>query len=195
MSNNYICKTCGRAGYIGPTKTIKHVYESNLVDVFFGDCLRCGGRVAFVKSPLIEEFIFPDFRIVEAQSAEVNNIYVSYVPIYSFLEENKSIILEKKKSDDIIIGFEGWEDYVLDRSISGGWYMTQNSPPMLDVAVNQIRSYMTGNRNILYSYFPSALVSGLSLKYSLIDCRGVAFFEETKHLMIEQYRNFYIGVK
>lgn len=196
MSKDYVCKTCGRREYFGPLKTIEHVYGDNLVDVFFGRCLFCGSRATFVGKKNIEEVVFPDFPIVnDIKKYEIGDIYVSYVPIYSFIEENKRIILENKKNDDIIIGFNGWEDYVLDKELAGSWYMTQNSPPILDVFVCQMKKMTFGTGKVIYSYFPSIAMNDMGMEYKIINGRGVDFFGKMRGMMLEQHREFYVGVK
>ena len=108
------------------------------------------------------------------------------------VEDYKNKILSLKKKNDIVIGFDGWEDIVIDKSLAGGWYMTYNSPPVLDVAVINCSNRCFGVPNIFMSYFPSPLLNG---KVKIIDDRDVCFFEKSRNVMLDEKRVFYIGIK
>lgn len=198
MSNNCLCEVCKRMLYVDRAKTIKHVYKDNELGVFFGRCFVCNSRFGYFEKGSINEFVFVDKiipQILTMSGQKIRDIYISYTPVYSFLEENKRIILENKKNDDIVIGFDGWEDVVLNKDLAGSWFLTQNSPPMLDVYVYQLKRFVFSQGDVIYSYFPSPMVEELEIKYSILDDRDFEFFDRTRKLMIERYRKFYIGVK
>jgi ribosomal protein S27AE len=194
MSKSIQCLRCGTLICPRTIENIIYLYKDNKLTISNDRCPTCGERFFYVeKSRTLYEIIFPylDYGFCK-HLKNLDNIYTSYMPIPSLVEDYKNKILSLKKKNDIVIGFDGWEDIVIDKSLAGGWYMTYNSPPVLDVAVINCSNRCFGVPNIFMSYFPSPLLNG---KVKIIDDRDVYFFEKSRNVMLDEKRVFYIGIK
>lgn len=188
------CPSCGSSIVPRTLNRIKHIYDNNVLTVCNSKCISCGERFFYIeKSNTLYDIVFPgvDYGFCK-QTRNVNNIYTSYIPILPLVSEYKDRILELKKENDIVIGFDGWEDIVIDKSLAGGWYMTYNSPPILDVAIINCINKSFGKPNIIMSYFPSPVLSGIA---SVLDNKTVDFFESKRSIMLDEKRDFYIGIR
>jgi hypothetical protein len=188
------CKTCGEAILPRVINKVNYLYKDNNLMVCHGRCPTCGERYSYIeKSATLYETVFPfkDYGFCKPTKS-INNIYTSYVPVVSLVNEYKNKILSIKTKDDVVIGFQGWEDIVIDKKLAKGWYMTYNSPPILDVAVINCMTHCFGAPNVFMSYFPSPILEG---KVSIIDNKTIDYFEEKRNVMLDEKRVFYIGIK
>lgn len=188
------CPSCGNHVCPRTLNALDYLYKDNRIITSNGKCSKCGERYFYIeKSKTLYEIVFPflDYGFCKPLK-KLENIYTSYIPIPSLVEEYKEKILSIKKKNDIVIGFDGWEDIVIDKSFAGGWYMTYNSPPVLDVAIINCSNRCFGVPNIFMSYFPTPLLDG---KVKIIDNRDVDFFGNHSGVMLDEKRTFYLGIK
>lgn len=188
------CPVCGTSIVPRTIDRINYLYKDNELKTSSGSCWKCGSQFFYIeKSRTLYETVFPYENYGFCKPLKnIRNIYTSYIPIASLVDEYKDKILSLKTKDDIIIGFDGWEDIVIDKRLAGGWYMTYNSPPVLDVAIINCRTHCFGVPEVYMAYFPTPMLDGT---VKIIDDRTVDFFEEKRNVMLDEKRNFYIGIK
>jgi hypothetical protein len=188
------CPGCGSSIVPRALDRINYIYKDNILITCNGRCKNCGERFFYIeKSNTLYDIVFPKFDYGFCKQVRgVCNIYTSYIPILPLVEEYKNRILELKKNNDIVIGFDGWEDIVIDKKLAGGWYMTYNSPPILDIAILNCINKSFGRPNIIMSYFPSPMLNG---SVSILDNKTVDFFESKRSVMLDEKRDFYIGIR
>lgn len=188
------CPVCGTSIVPRIIDRINYLYKDNELKTSNGNCGKCGSQFFYIeKSRTLYETVFPLENYGFCKPLKnIRNIYTSYIPIASLVDEYKDKILSLKTKDDIVIGFDGWEDIVVDKRLAGGWYMTYNSPPVLDVAIINCRTYCFGVPEVYMAYFPTPILDGT---VKIIDDRTVDFFEEKRNVMLDEKRNFYIGIK
>ena len=194
MSKMVQCLRCGASIVPINTNKINYIYSDNELIVCNDSCKECGERYFYMeKSRTLYETIFPyiDYGFCKPLKT-IENIYTSYIPIPSLASEYKDRILSLKTKEDIVIGFDGWEDVVIDKRLSGGWYMTYNSPPVLDVAVINCSNCCFGNPKIFMSYFPTPLLNG---RVKILDDRDADFFSGMRNIMLDEKRTFYLGIR
>jgi hypothetical protein len=188
------CPCCNN--YVAPRsfEKINYIYKDNELIVCSDKCKVCGERFFYIeKSNTLYETVFPNFDYGYSKPLKnIDRIYTSYIPVPRLVDEYKNKIMSMKTNRDVVIGFDGWEDIVIDKRLAGGWYMTYNSPPILDVAVINCKIHCFGVPNIFMSYFPTPILNGV---VSIIDNRTVDFFENQRNVMLDEKRNFYIGIK
>lgn len=192
--NAFICKSCGSQIVASTLNYVNHIYKDNLLATSEGSCRNCGCRFFYIyKSITLDEAVFPyeDYGFCKRLKS-ISKIYTSYIPIPEFIEDNKKLIKSIAKKNDIVIGFDGWEDIVIGKELAGGWYMTYNSPPILDVALINCSNYCFGDPEIIMSYFPTPILVN---KVKMLDNRDLSFFESKRNVMLDEKRSFYIGIK
>lgn len=192
--NSFICRRCGSHIEAKIFNNINYIYNDNRLRTSSGSCWKCGCKYFYIyKSNTLDEVVFQeeDYGFCK-KLKNISRIYTSYIPIPEMMEENSNLIKSIVGKDDIVIGFDGWEDIVIDKDLAGGWYMTYNSPPILDVAVINCSNYCFGEPEIFMSYFPTPILDG---KVKLINNRNVDFFESKRSVMLDEKRTFYIGIR
>ena len=194
MSKFVQCIRCGASVVPRAIDKIDYIYKDNDLIICNDRCKECGEKYFYIeKSRTLYEIIFPhiDYGFCKPLKT-INNIYTSYIPIPSLIDEYKEKILSIKTSKDVVIGFDGWEDIVINKELAGGWYMTYNSPPVLDVAVINCKNHCFGDPKVFMAYFPTPLLKD---KVEIIDGRDVEFFSGMRNVMLDEKRTFYIGIK
>ena len=173
---------------------IEYLFSGNNLITSEGNCRRCGARFFYIeKTATLNETVFPDEDHGFCKRLKkIDKIYTSYMPVQNLVEEYKDKIVSAKTGDDVVIGFDGWEDIVLDKRLAGGWYMTYNSPPILDVAVINCSNHCFGNPEIIMSYFPTPILNG---KVNILDGRGPEYFDSMRNVMLDEKRTFYLGIR
>lgn len=192
--NSFICKRCGSHVIASTLNYINHIYKDNTIVTSEGSCRVCGCHFFYIyKSHTLDEAVFPyeDYGFCK-RLKNISKIYTSYIPIPELVDENREIIKSIRKKDDVVIGFDGWEDIVINKKLAGGWYMTYNSPPILDVAVINCSNYCFGDPEIIMSYFPTPILIG---KVKMLNNRDLSFFDSKRNVMLDEKRSFYIGIK
>lgn len=192
--NSFVCKRCGSKGEAKIMNHIEYLFKGNEMITSEGVCRRCGTRFFYIeKTDTLSETVFPDEDYGFCKRLKsINKIYTSYMPVLDFVQEYKDKILSTRTKNDVVIGFDGWEDIVIDKSLAGGWYMTYNSPPILDVAVINCSNYCFGDPEIVMSYFPTPILSG---KVKILDNRTVEYFEKARTVMLDEKKTFYLGIR
>lgn len=194
MSKIVQCLRCGASVTPRIVNRIDYIYEDNELMICNDKCKKCGEKYFYIeKSKTLYEIFFPYFNYGFCKPLKtIENIYTSYIPIPSLVDEYKEKILSIKKKNDVVIGFDGWEDIVIDKRLAGGWYMTYNSPPVLDIAVINCTNYCFGLPKVFMAYFPTPLLKD---KVEILDNRDAEFFKGMRNIMLDEKRTFYIGIK
>ena len=192
-----ICKKCHRGNYIypGETNKIKYLYNDNILVYKECRCPYCETRYYYFSHNNVEDIIFLDESVNKYINLNFKNLYVSYVPIPSLKDENRKIIESVKEKKDFTIGFDGWEDIVLDKKLAGEWYLTANPPPRLDLEVYTICTSMRHAPDVYYSYFPSPMLESVGIKPYIMDGRDIKFFDERKKELFSKNMDIYIGTR
>ena len=192
--NIFLCKRCGVRNSVKNINKKPYIYKDNVIKTSSDRCYNCGCIYFYVGvSETLEEVLFPyEDHGYKKELKNVNKIYSSYIPVPGLINEYKECILKEKTSNDLVVGFDGWEDIVIDKELAGGWYMTYNSPPILDVALINCSTYCFGNPTIVMSYFPSPILYG---NVKIFMDKTVEYFESMRSIMLKEKRNFYIGIR
>lgn len=188
---------CGRRGYVARKSPVKYIFEDNKIGIYRGSCMTCKIPYICIEDVNAEfsEIVFPSANYFGETLCpfDFNRIIVSYIPVVSERDNNKREILSIRKDGDMVIGSDGWEDVVVDKSMLGSWNMTRNSPPIFDILINEMVRKSFGKKEILSSYFLSPVSYLLGYTYSLINGRTVDYFKNIR--VMKKFQNLYVGVE
>jgi hypothetical protein len=192
----FLCEKCRRSDWVRSEKEEPYIYDDNIIKTSFSRCFHCRFPYFYIVKKSTEEIIFPysGKYLIHGLTA-IGDIFSSYSPIVEMQEENKEFILRTRKPGDLTIGFYGWEDYVIEKSLAGEWYYTVNTPPSLDAIIGSIIRNSLGSHKVFLSYFPSLLLDNLGIQYYLIKERNADSFKNFRTSMLDRYTNLHVGIK
>lgn len=187
--NKMICKNCKKSVLDG---FIRFEKEENGVILYSSRCLCCGCSFFVIENRAdgIRDIFYPQINrnVVKTDSKRV---FSSYIPSPIMIKENRELIEKEKVDGDIVVGFDGWEDVVIEKKLAYPWYMTKTSPPILDVVISDI-CFSCCAEDVVYSFPPSVLCK---VKYRLLGDRDKSFFSEMEKYIFSNEKTVYIGVK
>lgn len=195
MIDTFLCRGCNRNNYFGMGIETEYVFEKNNIYVMNGRCNYCREPFFYerVKGKPLEQFLFLNQNDVIFPSKRCNKILCTYTPI---IKDNELIkqFYDKNKNEYVSVGINGYEDFVLDKSFLGNWYMTINKNPLCDLSIYSVYLGMQ-TPDVLLSYIPSPLLKMNGIQYKYIFERDEEYYKNASDSIIDVYKDLYVGVK
>lgn len=195
MIDTFVCRGCGRSNYFGRPNEINYVFDNNAIYAINGKCNYCMEPFFYesVKGKPLEQFLFLNQNGVLFFKKKATKILCTYTPILKDSDRIKEFTLLNKE-EYISVGFNGYEDLVLNKEILGNWYMTLNTNPAYDIFVYSIYLGIC-QPDVILSYVPSPLLKMNNIDYKYIFDRDEGFYKEESKSIIDVYKELYVGIK